>query len=196
MRPGSKIDEIADPWPVIFSFISAVYMLPCDRSACFSLKSQTGGKSHKGGIAVSFLQDFKKFALRGNVMDMAVGVVIGASFGKIVSSFVSDILMPPVGLLLGKMDFSNLFLSLGPVKAETLAQAKEMGVPVLSYGLFLNTVIDFLIQALVIFIVIRQMNKFAPDPPQPKPMKDCPFCLSSVDARATRCPDCTSELPA
>ncbi len=147
---------------------------------------------------MSFFEDFKKFAMQGNVMDMAVGVVIGAAFGKIASSFVTDILMPPLGLLLGKVDFSNLFLNLGGTPVRTLAEAKAANVPVLSYGVFLNTLLDFLIQALAIFVIVRQLRKLRPEPPspEPKPMKECPFCMSQVDARATRCPDCTSELRA
>ncbi|MDL2264702.1 large-conductance mechanosensitive channel protein MscL [Synergistaceae bacterium OttesenSCG-928-I11] len=145
---------------------------------------------------MSFMQDFKTFAMRGNVMDMAVGVIIGASFGKIVSSFVNDVLMPPIGLLLGKVDFSNLFLNLGHTEVATLAEAQAKGVPVLSYGVFINTVIDFLIQALVIFTIIRQMNRLMPAPaPAPAlPTKDCPYCFTSIDERATRCPNCTAEL--
>ena len=145
---------------------------------------------------MSFLQDFKTFAMRGNVMDMAVGVIIGASFGKIVSSFVTDVLMPPVGLVMGKVDFSNLFINLGDVPVATLAEAQEKGVPVLSYGIFINTIIDFVIQALVIFFIIRQMNKWAPAPaPAPAlPTKDCPYCFTAIDLRATRCPNCTAEL--
>lgn len=146
---------------------------------------------------MSSMQDFKKFALRGNVVDMAVGVIIGASFGKIVSSLVSDILMPPLGMLLGKMDFSNLFINLTSTPVSTLEQAKAANVPVISYGVFINTVIDFLIQALVIFMVIRQMGKLLPAPPPPAPeapQKQCPYCMTMIDARATRCPNCTSEL--
>lgn len=145
---------------------------------------------------MSFLQDFKQFAMRGNVMDMAIGVIIGASFGKIVSSFVGDILMPPIGLLLGKVDFSNLFINLGHVDVATLAEAQEKGLPIVSYGVFINTVIDFLIQALVIFFIIRQMNRLMPAPaPAPAlPTKDCPYCFTTIDERATRCPNCTAEL--
>lgn len=145
---------------------------------------------------MSFMQDFKKFAMRGNVMDMAVGVIIGASFGKIVSSFVNDVLMPPIGLLLGKVDFSNLFINLGQTEVASLADATAKGVPVVSYGVFINTVIDFLIQAFVIFVIIRQMNRLMPEPaPAPAlPTKDCPYCFTAIDLRATRCPNCTAEL--
>lgn len=143
---------------------------------------------------MSFIQDFKKFAVQGNVMDMAVGVVIGTAFGKIVSSFVSDILMPPIGLLLGKIDFSNLFINLTGTHVATLAQAKAANVPIISYGVFLNTLIDFLIQALAIFVVVREMNKLRATPPAPAAQKQCPFCMTMIDARATRCPNCTSQL--
>jgi large conductance mechanosensitive channel len=145
---------------------------------------------------MSFFHDFKTFAMRGNVMDMAVGVIIGASFGKIVSSFVNDVLMPPIGLLLGKVDFSNLFVNLGRTDVATLAEAQAKGVPVLSYGVFINTVIDFLIQALVIFAVVRWMNRLMPAPePAPAPQtKECPYCFTAIDPRAAKCPNCTADL--
>jgi len=146
------------------------------------------------------LKEFKAFAMRGNVLDMAVGVVIGAAFGKIVSSFVADMLMPPLGLLLGKVDFSNLFVTLSASKSfNTLAEAKAAGVPTLNYGLFINTVIDFLIVAFAIFLLIRQVNRLTAKPeaaPGPPTTKDCPFCLSTIPIKATRCPHCTSELRA
>lgn len=141
-----------------------------------------------------FLNDFKKFAMRGNVVDMAIGVIIGAAFGKIVSSMVSDIIMPPIGLLLGKMNFSNMFVNLSGTHVDTLAQAQELGLPIIGYGAFINTVIDFLIQAFVIFLIVRQMNRFRPDPPPPMPTKQCPYCMTTIDDRATRCPNCTSDL--
>jgi large conductance mechanosensitive channel len=145
---------------------------------------------------MSFFQDFKTFAMRGSVMDMAVGVIIGASFGKIVSSLVNDVLMPPIGLLLGKVDFSNLFVNLGQTDVATLAEAQAKGVPVLSYGVFINTVIDFLIQALVIFAVVRWMNRLMPAPaPAPAPQtKECPYCFTAIDPRAAKCPNCTADL--
>ena len=114
---------------------------------------------------MSMLKEFKDFALRGNVVDMAVGVVIGAAFGKIVSSLVSDIIMPPLGYILGGIDFSNLFLPLSRVPVSTMAEAKEMGIPVIAYGQFLNNVIDFLIVAFAIFIVVNQINRFFPKAP-------------------------------
>jgi large conductance mechanosensitive channel len=144
-------------------------------------------------------KEFKEFAMRGNVIDLAVGIIIGAAFGKIISSFVNDILMPPIGLLLGGMDFSNLFWSLDGQEYASLAVAQEAGAPTLNYGLFANTVIDFLIVAFAIFILVRQVNRLqaqkeaAPEAPT---TKDCPYCLSTIPLAATRCPQCTSELGA
>lgn len=143
-----------------------------------------------------FLDDFKKFALRGNVIDMAVGVIIGAAFGKIVSSLVNDIITPPLSMLMGKIDFSNRFITLSIHQFETLAEAKAAGVPAITYGIFINTLIDFLIQALVIFMIIRQINRFTPDPPPPAPTRQCPYCMTTIDEKATRCPNCTSQLEA
>ncbi len=143
------------------------------------------------------LKEFKEFAMKGNVMDMAVGIIIGAAFGKIVTSFVNDVLMPPIGLLLGKMDFSNLFVSLSGKPFANLAEAKAAGAPTLNYGLFFNTVFDFVIVAFAIFLVVRQINKLkrepAPAPAEPT-TKDCPFCASAIPIKAVRCPQCTSQL--
>ena len=144
-------------------------------------------------------KEFKEFAMRGNVLDMAVGIVIGAAFGKIVSSFVADVLMPPIGLILGKVDFSNLFINLGKGTYTKLAEAKAAGVPTLNYGLFANTVIDFLIVAFAIFLLVRQVNRLraAPAPvPAAPTTKDCPFCLTAIPLKAVRCPACTSDLKA
>ena len=142
-------------------------------------------------------KEFKTFAMRGNVVDMAVGIIIGAAFGKIVASFVKDIIMPPIGLLLGDVDFSNLFVNLSEGSYATLAQAQEAGAATLNYGAFINTVVDFLIVAFAIFIVIRQMNRLK-KPEEAAPAepttKDCPFCLSAIPIKASRCPSCTSEL--
>ncbi len=142
-------------------------------------------------------KEFKEFAMRGNVLDMATGIIIGAAFGKIVSTFVSDVLMPPVGLLLGKVDFSNLFLNLSGKPVTTLAEAKAAGAATINYGLFLNTLVDFLIVAFAIFLLIRQVNRLKRQPP-PAPAapttKDCPYCFSSIAIKASRCPHCTSEL--
>lgn len=143
---------------------------------------------------MSIMQDFKKFAMRGNVLDMAVGVIIGAAFGKVIASLVTDILMPPIGLALGGVDFSNLFINLSETPAATLAEAVEAGLPVISYGLFINSIINFLIQAWAIFWVIRFANKMSKPEPTPAPKRKCPFCLSDIDDNATRCPNCTSQL--
>lgn len=144
------------------------------------------------------LKEFKEFALRGNVLDMAVGIIIGAAFGKIVSSFVKDVLMPPLGLLLGKVDFANLFINLSDQTYATLAEAQEAGAATINYGLFINTVVDFLLVALAIFLLIRQVNRMMrkDTPPPPPNTKDCPHCLSNVAIKATRCAFCTSELQA
>ncbi|WP_293686149.1 large conductance mechanosensitive channel protein MscL [uncultured Phascolarctobacterium sp.] len=143
---------------------------------------------------MSLAEDFKKFAMRGNVMDMAVGVIIGGAFGKIVTSVVNDIVMPPVGMLMGNVDFSNLFISLNGKEYATLEAAKKAGAPVLAYGSFMNTVIDFLILAFIIFMMIRQINKLTPAPaPKPEP-RLCPYCKSEIADDATRCPHCTSHL--
>lgn len=143
------------------------------------------------------LKEFKEFAMRGNVLDMAIGIIIGAAFGKIVAVFVSDVLMPPIGLLLGRVDFSNLFINLSGKPVPTIAEAKAAGAATINYGLFLNSVIDFLIVAFAIFLLIRQVNRLKTQPP-PAPAvpttKDCPYCLSSIAIKATRCPHCTSEL--
>lgn len=143
---------------------------------------------------MSLVKEFREFAVRGNVVDLAVGVVIGAAFGKIVSSFVNDILTPPIGMLLGNIDFTNLFISLSGERVATLAEAQAANIPVISYGVFINTVVDFLIQAFVIFIIIKKMNQLRPAPPAPAPQKQCPFCKLMIDAEATRCPFCTSQL--
>jgi len=140
-------------------------------------------------------KEFKEFAMRGNVLDLAIGIVIGAAFGKIITSFVSDILMPPIGLLLGKVDFSNLFISLSGTHYDNLKAAKEAGAATINYGLFIAAVIDFLIVAFAIFMVVRQINRLKREPAEPTPTtKECAFCLSSIALKATRCPHCTSEL--
>jgi large conductance mechanosensitive channel len=143
------------------------------------------------------LKEFREFALRGNVVDLAIGVIIGAAFGKIVSSFVNDILMPPLGLLLGRVDFSNLFLNLSSQHYATLAEAKQAGAATLNYGLFINTLIDFAIVAFAIFLLIKQINRLTrrntPAAPEPT-TKPCPYCLTTIPLAATRCPSCTSHL--
>lgn len=144
------------------------------------------------------LKDFKEFAMRGNVLDLAIGIVIGAAFGKIVSSFVSDILMPPIGLLLGNVDFSNLFVNLSSVDYPSLAAAQAAGAATLNYGLFLTTILDFIIIAFAIFLLISQINRFKRKeelaPPAPPTGKDCPYCLTNIPILAIRCPHCTSDL--
>lgn len=140
-------------------------------------------------------KEFKAFILRGNVIDIAVGIIIGAAFGKIVSSLVSDVIMPPLGLLLGKLDFSNLFINLSGLPYPSLAMAKAAGAPTINYGVFVNTVIDFVIIALVIFLMIKQVNRLKAKPqPVPPNTKECPFCYTSIPIKATRCPNCTSVI--
>lgn len=143
------------------------------------------------------LKEFKEFAMKGNVLDMAVGIIIGAAFGKIISSFVADILMPPLGLLLGKVNFTNLFFTLSGAAAPTLEEAKKAGAVTLNYGVFINTCIDFLLVALAIFIIVKQANRLQKPSPAPVPevtAKDCPFCATAIPIKATRCPHCTSEV--
>jgi large conductance mechanosensitive channel len=140
-------------------------------------------------------KEFREFAMRGNVLDMAIGIIIGTAFGKIITSLVNDILMPPIGILLGKMDFANLFVNISPQHYQHLADAKAAGAATINYGLFLNTIIDFVIVAFVIFLLIRQVNRFKKkEEPAAPATKDCPYCLSVVPVKAVRCPHCTSEL--
>jgi large conductance mechanosensitive channel len=145
------------------------------------------------------LKEFKEFAVRGNVLDLAIGVVIGAAFGKIVTSLVDDLLMPPLGLLLGRVDFTNLFIPLTGQRFATLAQAKAAGVPTINYGVFLNNLVTFLIVAFAVFLVVRQVNRMRrgeEKPAEAPVVKECPYCLSSIPVKATRCPQCTSDLRA
>lgn len=140
-------------------------------------------------------EEWKKFILRGNVIDLSVGVIIGGIFGKIVSSFTSDILMPPLGLLMGKMDFSNYFINLSDGEFESLAAAKEAGAPVIAYGSFLNVCLDFVIVATAVFILIKQINRLMPAPPPPAPdPRKCPYCKETVADDATKCPHCASDI--
>ena len=141
---------------------------------------------------MSVAKDFRDFIARGNVIDLAVGVIIGAAFGKIVSSLVSDVIMPPIGLLIGKVDFSSLFVALNGSHYETIAAAKAAGAPTVNYGLFLNNALDFLIVAFVVFLMVRQVNKILPKPPAST--KDCPHCISKIALAATKCPQCTADL--
>ncbi len=145
------------------------------------------------------LKGFKKFVLRGNVVEMAVGIIIGLAFNKIINSFVNDILMPPISLLVGKINFSNLYINLSQREFANMAEAEAAGVPIIKYGVFINTVIDFLLMAFLLYLVITYYNKLkemkkeeeiakAPD------TKQCPYCYSTINIKATRCPNCTAEL--
>jgi large conductance mechanosensitive channel len=139
--------------------------------------------------------EFKKFAMRGNVIDLAIGVIIGGAFGAIVQSLVKDVIMPPIGLLLGKVDFSNLFISLTSAKYATLAAAQEAGAATINYGIFINAVINFVIVAFVIFLIVKQINRMkAPEPVSEPTSKPCPYCYTDIPRAATRCPHCTSQL--
>ena len=140
------------------------------------------------------LKEFRDFIARGNVVDLAVGVIVGGAFGKIVSSLVGDVLMPPLGLILGKIDFSNLFINLGDKPVKTLAEAKTAGVPTLNYGQFIDSIIQFVILAFVVFLVVRAVNKV--HKPAPVSTKPCPLCAETIPLAAKRCGHCTSELPA
>lgn len=147
------------------------------------------------------LKEFKEFIMRGNVVDMAVGIIIGAAFGTIVKSLVDDLIMPPIGLALGNVDFSNVFAVLKegkiPGPYPTLATAKAAGAVTMNFGIFVNTIITFLIVAFAVFLLIKQVNRFQKAPPAPDPTtKECPFCLSAVPLKAVRCPQCTSDLKA
>ncbi|HWA96997.1 MAG TPA: large conductance mechanosensitive channel protein MscL [Pirellulales bacterium] len=143
---------------------------------------------------MKIIDEFKKFAMRGNVLDMAVGIIIGAAFGKIVTSLVNDIVMPPIGVVLGKVNFSDLFIDLSGEHYTSLSEAQKAGAATINYGLFINNVIDFLIVAWVIFLIVQQVNRLTGASNAPPVKKDCPRCYSSIDIRATRCPDCTSDL--
>ena len=143
------------------------------------------------------LREFREFAMRGNVVDLAVGVIIGAAFGKIVTSLVNDILMPPLGLILGSVDFSNIFLNLSGKHFASLAEAKAAGAPTVNVGLFINAVIDFVIVAFAVFLIVKQINRLKREPPPATPStRPCPYCISEVPIQATRCPHCTSDLKA
>src|SRR5262249_5378833 len=136
---------------------------------------------------MSMFSDFKEFAMKGNVVDLAVGFILGAAFGKITTSLVNDVIMPPVGLILGRVDFSSLYLNLSEKSFPSLAAARTAGVPVIAYGSFINTIIDFAIVAFAMFILVREMSRLVPSaPPAPKD-KDCPYCLSKIPLAATKC---------
>lgn len=145
------------------------------------------------------LKEFKEFALKGSLLDLAIGFILGGAFGKIVSSFVNDIIMPPIGLLLGKVPFKDLFVSLNGEKYATLALAQEAGAPTLNYGNFISLLIDFVIVAFVLFLIIRQVNRLRkltekPAAPAAPVTKECPYCQTTISIKATRCPNCTSQL--
>lgn len=148
---------------------------------------------------MSIVSEFKEFAMKGNVVDLAVGVIIGGAFGKIVDSLVKDIVMPMVGRMLGGVDFRHLYLNLGSKAFETLEAAEKAGAPIVKYGAFINTVVDFVIIAFAIFMAIKVMNRIkraeaaAPAPAEPA-TRECPHCLSAIPLKATRCPHCTSQL--
>jgi len=141
------------------------------------------------------LKEFRDFAIKGNVIDLAIGIIIGTAFGRIVTSLVTDIIMPPLGVVLGKVDFSNLYINLSGKAYASLADAKTAGAATINYGMFINTIIDFVIVAFVIFLMVRGINhmKKAPAPAAPN-TKECPFCFTQIPIKATRCPNCTSEL--
>ncbi|MDE2167140.1 MAG: large conductance mechanosensitive channel protein MscL [Alphaproteobacteria bacterium] len=145
------------------------------------------------------LKEFRDFAMRGNVIDLAIGIIIGSAFGKTVNSLVNDVLMPPIGLLLGRVDFSSLFVSLSGQHYESIAQAKAAGAATLNYGEFVNTIVNFVIVAFAVFLLVKQINKltakFGPDQAPPSPStKECPYCISTISIKASRCPHCTATL--
>ncbi|HEV2289052.1 MAG TPA: large conductance mechanosensitive channel protein MscL [Candidatus Acidoferrales bacterium] len=144
------------------------------------------------------LKEFKEFAMKGNVLDMAIGIIIGAAFGRIVTSLVSDVIMPPIGLILGKVDFNSLFLNISGTSYPTLTAARAAGAATINYGMFLNTVIDFLVVAFVIFLLVRQVNRWTkkPEPAAAPTTKDCPYCLSKIPVKASKCAYCTAQVAA
>jgi large conductance mechanosensitive channel len=142
------------------------------------------------------LKEFKEFAMRGNMLDLAIGIILGAAFGAIVTSLVNDVIMPPIGLLLGKVDFKDLFIALNGQSFANLDAAKKAGAPVIAYGAFLNTIINFLIVSFAVFLLVKQVNRLKKpaEAPAAPPTKECPFCASTIALKARRCPQCTSEL--
>lgn len=169
------------------------------RGACYNKEAARGSKpaaKTQGGKSMKkWLEEFKKFAIKGNVMDMAVGVIIGSAFGKIVSSLVNDLFMPILTLITGGVNTSSLFLALGPGEFKTIDEAAAAGVSTLNYGLFIQNVIDFLLIALCVFLLMKALSIFHKKQPAPPAPRICPFCRQVVDDKATRCPHCTSELP-
>ena len=142
------------------------------------------------------LREFKEFIARGNVIDLAIAVVIGAAFGKIVTSLVEGVIMPPIGLALGNVDFSNLFIDLSGKRPASLAEAQVQGLPVIAYGQFINDVITFLIIAFIVFLIVKAVNRLRAAPPPPPNTKDCPYCLTAIPLGAKRCAACCADLPA
>ena len=141
------------------------------------------------------LKEFREFVVKGNVIDLAVGIIIGIAFGAIVTSLVNDIIMPPIGLLLGKVNFSDLFINLSGTAYPSLKAAKDAGAATINYGVFLNAVINFIIVAFVVFLLVKQVNRMKKEPAPAEPnTKECPYCLSTIPLKATRCPHCTSQL--
>lgn len=140
------------------------------------------------------LREFREFIMKGNALDMAIGIVLGVAFGAVIGSLVADIILPPIGLLLGGLDFSNLFIRLAGSPARTLAEAKAAGAVTLNYGVFLNRIVDFVIIGFVLFLIVRQVNKLRPPAAPPVTTKECPYCFSQIPIKATRCPQCTSSL--
>ncbi len=150
-----------------------------------------------GVMDMGFMSEFKEFAMKGNVMDMAIGIIIGAAFGSIVNSLVKDIIMPPLGLILGRVNFTDLFISLDGKTYASLAEAQAAAAPTINYGLFINTIINFLIVALAIFVVIRKINEMKKKPAPPEPnTKECPYCKETIPKAAVKCSHCTSDLSA
>ncbi|MBN1417658.1 MAG: large-conductance mechanosensitive channel protein MscL [Planctomycetes bacterium] len=146
---------------------------------------------------MGFLKDFKDFAMRGNVVDMAVGIIIGAAFGKIVTSVVNDVIMPPIGMLLGQVDFSTLAVTLKDAVLDPATGTETAAAVTIGYGKFINTIIDFTIVAFAIFLMIRPLSKLKKEaPPPPASTKECSFCFTAIPLKATRCPNCTSQIPA
>lgn len=141
-------------------------------------------------------KEFKQFAVKGNALDLAVGVIIGAAFGKIVSSLVDDIIMPPIGMIAGKIDFTNLFISLNGQSYATLKAAKDAGAPIIAYGAFLNNILNFLLVAFAVFLLVKQINRLKAGEEEKPEAKECPYCAQSIALKATRCPHCTSQLEA
>jgi len=147
---------------------------------------------------ISFFKEFKEFAVKGSMVELAVGVVIGAAFNGLVSSFVEDILMPPLGLLLGRVDFRDLFVNLGSGKFETLAEAEIAGVPTINYGLFINAFVGFFITAFAVYLLVRLINRLredeAKDPSATPATRPCPYCIREVSKKASKCPFCTANI--